>query len=95
MELTAEELEARFNVTHEEIDAWEQDAAQGILHGEPAGTVVRGRPTLFGEPMRSVTYKDDAALVDAMDKRAQSLGLTRSGYLRQLVRKDLVSADAL
>ncbi|WP_294439761.1 toxin-antitoxin system antitoxin subunit [uncultured Slackia sp.] len=51
--------------------------------------IVRGRPQLFEEALKSVTYKDTASEIAAMDARAASLGLSRSEYLRALVRRDL------
>ena len=39
-----------------------------------------------------VGYKEVPETVEAIDRRAGSLGMTRSDYLRNLVRKDLASA---
>ena len=66
--------------------------AERFEHGEwPEGEtrIVRGRPHLFGEALKSITYKDTASEIAAMDARAASLGLSRSEYLRALVRRDL------
>ena len=51
--------------------------------------IVRGRPHLFEEALKSVTYTDTASEIAAMDARAARLGLSRSEYLRALVRRDL------
>ncbi len=59
----------------------------------PEGVVsVMGRPKLFGERMISVTYRDTESEVRLMDARASSLGMSRSMYLRSLVRRDLAHA---
>ena len=39
--------------------------------------------------MKSITYRDTEAEVRRMDERAKSLSMSRSDYLRYLVRKDL------
>ena len=42
--------------------------------------------------MQFVGFKDTPQKVAAMDERASKLGMSRSDYLRSLVRKDLASA---
>ena len=86
---TAKELEEMFGVTAEQLDEWEKEAAQGILPGEQ---IIVGRPLKFGEPLQFVGFKDTPQKVAAMDERASKLGMSRSDYLRSLVRKDLASA---
>lgn len=92
--LTENEVRARFGVTEEQLDAWERDASEGIFHGEPRGGVVMGRPTLYGAPMRQVGFRETASRIDAMDRRASSLGMRRSEYLRHLVSEDLRHAES-
>lgn len=59
----------------------------------PEGRVqVMGRPALYGIRMQSVTYRDTADEVALMDQRAASLSMSRSDYLRHLVRADLATA---
>ncbi|MDO4291088.1 MAG: hypothetical protein Q4C41_07680 [Eggerthellaceae bacterium] len=87
---TAQELEAMFGITPEEIAAIDADASKGVLHGHPTKTVTgAGRPPLFDEPMQQVTFKEPSDRVRAMDLRAEQLGMRRSDYLRQLVENDL------
>lgn len=90
MKKTAEELEKLFDISPERIAQIDEDASRGVLPGE-AGPVVTGpgRPPLFEEPMRQVTFKETDAKLSAMDERARQLGLSRSEYLRQLVDNDL------
>lgn len=91
--LTRQEINHLFDVTDGQIDAWANDIEQGKLPGKPTGPVQVGRPAIYGHALRSVTYRDDGDVVSAMDKRARSFGLTRSQYLRKLVRDDLKLAD--
>lgn len=79
----------QFGVTDEQLDAWEEDAAQGIFHGEPRGEVVVGRPLMFGQEMRQVGFKEPMRKIEAIDLRAKQLEMTRSDYLRHLVDEDL------
>ena len=51
-----------------------------------------GRPALYGQSMQSITYRDTAEEVALMDRRAESLSMSRSDYLRYLVRADLATA---
>ena len=69
--LTASEVKERFGLDANQVDSMERDAAAGILHGEPHGDVVRGRPFLFGEEMRQVGFKEPASKVEAIDRRAE------------------------
>jgi hypothetical protein len=88
----AEKLEKKFGVTSEQLSAWEQEATCGKLPGEPVGKVIVGRPLKFGEPLEFVGFKETSREVAAMDKRASQLGMSRSDYLRSLVREDLARA---
>lgn len=94
MKKTAEELEREFGVTAEQIEEWDAAFTRGEMIGEPVGEIIVGRPLLFGEEMKVVTYKDTASKIAEMDDRAASLDLSRSDYLRGLVRRDLASATA-
>lgn len=90
--MSAKELEERFGITSEELDRLEEDAANGILHGEPRGEVIVGRPLKFGEEMKQVGFKEPVRKIEAIDRRAAQLGLKRSDYLRRLVDDDLEAA---
>jgi len=89
---TAIELEKMFGVTTEQLDAWEQAFSRGELPGKTAGEIIVGRPLKFGEELKFVGFKDTPRKVEAMDKRAAQLGMSRSDYLRSLVLKDLTTA---
>lgn len=45
--------------------------------------------------MQQVTFKAPANRVEAMDERAEELGVRRSDYLRRLVENDLRCAGVL
>ncbi len=88
----AEEIEDRFGLGSEVLDEWERDAADGVLHGEPRGEVVMGRPLLFGEETKQVGFREPVSTIEKIDRRARQLGMKRSDYLRHLVDMDLVAA---
>lgn len=92
--LKPSETEALFGISEEQIDSWEQDASQGILHGEPRDEVLIGRPLLFGEETKQVGFREPLKKIEAIDRRARQLGMKRSDYLRYLVDSDLASSEA-
>ena len=79
----------KYGVTSEQLDVWEKDASRGVLRGKPRGEVMVGRPLKFGETMRQVGFKEPEGKIDAIDRRADQLGMRRSDYLRYLVDEDL------
>ncbi len=85
------QLEAMFGISEEAIARRSEPYETGDW--KPGTTTPLGRPALYGSRMKSVTYRDTEDGVAAMDARAQSLGLSRSDYLRNLVRKDLATAS--
>ena len=87
---TAEKLEKMFDIDAQRIAEIDKDACQDILQGSPVSTVTGpGRPPLFGKAMQQISFKESADRVQAIDKRAEELGIKRSDYLRQLVENDL------
>ena len=91
MAITAKEIEKKYGISASRLDEIEERAARGELPGEP-GPVSAGRPLKFGTALKMVGYKEVPEIVEAIDRRAGSLGMTRSDYLRDLVRKDLARA---
>lgn len=86
------ELMEKYGVSESEIAEMEASADSYDRDEWPEGSVhVMGRPFLYGERMKSVTYRDTAEEVSRMDDRAASLDMSRSDYLRYLVRRDLAS----
>lgn len=86
---TAKEIEEQFGITGRQLDEWEQDASNGILHGKPRGEIVMSRPLMFGQEMLQVGFKEPPSKVEAIDRRAAQLGMRRSDCLRSLVDTDL------
>ena len=107
--MSQKEIEDYFGVTREEIEALAAPWDAGGVDGVPVGEVIVGRPLKFGEHLsldvkRIINEPTAAALaygldketeqkIERMDKRADSLGMKRSDYLRWLVDKDLAAAD--
>ncbi len=90
-----EKLKREYGLSDSELAELESSADNYEAGKWPEGTVsVMGRPTLFDERMVSVTYRDTESEVRLMDARASSLGMSRSSYLRSLVRRDLAKAGA-
>lgn len=94
--VTNDELKAKYGVSESEIAELETSADSYDSGEWPQGSLsVMGRPTLYGERMTSITYRDTESEVARMDARAASLGMTRSTYLRHLVAEDLRLAGAI
>ena len=78
--MTDAEILEKFGVTESQLDAWEEDAAQGVFHGEPRKIIV-GRPKLTEEPLRAITVTLPSSMVDSIDKRSEN----RSAFIRKAV----------
>lgn len=91
--MSPKEIEDYFGVTQEQIEEWDDMLVRGEIPGVSVGEVVVGRPLKFGEHLRLVGFKETEQKIECMDKRADSLGMKRSDYLRWLVDKDLASVD--
>lgn len=92
--MSTAEVRDVFGIAPEQLDVWERDAVDGVLHGKPRGEVVTGRPLLFGEETRQVGFREPVSRIEEIDRRARQLGMRRSEYLRHLVDADLAVAGA-
>ena len=91
MAMTAKEIERKYGISTSKLEEVDERAVAGELPGE-SGPVSAGRPLKFGTALKMVGYKEVPETVEAIDRRAGSLGMTRSDYLRSLVRQDLARA---
>jgi len=87
--MNAKQLEKKYGVTARQIEEWSEAADRGDYPGVPKGGVIVGRPLLFNEELKPVTFKEPKTRILAIDERAKSLNMSRSDYLRSLVEKDL------
>ena len=81
-------------ISDEQIEEWAEACERGEYPGKPSGEILVGRPLMFDEEMRPVTFKLPLSKVQAVNERAAELDLSRSDYLRQLVDRDLEKASA-
>lgn len=86
------ELNEAMGLTEEQLDELAQPFEEGNWDASPYASPQFGRPLLFDEPMRSVSFKETPSTISKMDERAKSLGKSRSDYLRSLVAADLALA---
>ena len=91
MTMTAKEIEKKYGISASKLDEIDERAVKGEPPGEP-GPVSVGRPLKFGTALKMVGHKEVPETVEAIDRRAGSLGMSRSDYLRNLVRQDLAHA---
>ena len=87
-----EEMNALLGVSEEELDKMARSFEEDTWNRSEYGSPSMGRPSIFGETMRPVTFKETPSTIAAIDERAASLGSTRSDYLRNLVAQDLALA---
>lgn len=88
-----EELNKRFGVTEEQLDAWAEEYESGTWDASALGEVRRGRPSLADEEVKPVTFRIPESWIVAMDKRAEEKGITRSEFLRDAVEFALADRD--
>ncbi len=84
-----DELNNLLNATEEELDAQAEEYETDTWNASSLGKVTAGRPPLFNEAMMTVTFKEPKDKIAAIDKRATSLHMSRSEYLRWVTNKDL------
>ncbi len=89
---TDKEIEEMFGLTREDIEELAAPWEAGEIPGVPVGEVIVGRRLKFGEHLKLVGFKETEQKIERMDKRADSLGMKRSDYLRWLVDRDLAAA---
>ena len=65
------EIEERYGIGAEKLDGIEEDAARGVLPGEP-GPVSAGRPLKFGTMSQKVCPFDSSGFVTHLPTRAAS-----------------------
>lgn len=51
--------------------------------------------SVLDEPIQQVSFREPSTGVQAIDRRAEQLGIRRSDYLRQLVENDLQCAGMI
>ena len=88
--VTDKDLRSRFSFSENEIAQLHADAEKYESGEWPEGeTVLIGRPCVYGERMKSITYRDTEAEVRRMDERVHEpfrlLALSSAQRLRRLI----------
>lgn len=86
------EVNEMLGLSEAELDKLAQPFEEGDWDASAYGEPRFGRPLLFDEPTKPVTFKESPSVIARMDDRATKLGMTRSQYLRGLVAADLATA---
>lgn len=87
-----DEINKALGLTEKELDELARPFEEGAWDASAYGEPRYGRPLLFDEPTKPVTFKETPSVIARMDERAAGLGKSRSEYLRGLVAADLESA---
>lgn len=75
-------------ITSDKIERWAQQAEKGHYPGR-RGEISVGRPPLTDEELTVITFKCPPSVVAQMDKRAKMQGISRSGFLRNAIAREL------
>ena len=90
--MTSYKAEGGIEVTDEMIDKWDEDANNGIFHGEPGPLEIKkplGRPTIYEEAMVPVTFRIPEHDVIALKTVAKERGMQFSDLLREACHREL------
>ena len=80
--MNRDQINAAFGVTDEQLDSLAADYESGDWKGR-VGPVVQGRPRLYEEEMRTISFRVPASRLRAIDAHAERNGKSLSVFLRQ------------
>ncbi len=74
-------------ITGKTIEEWCEAYETGRFPDgySPSGDIVRGRPTLYGDKMSSITIRVPEIQKVALEREATDSGVTLSAYLRNII----------
>ena len=88
--MNRDQMNVAFGVTDEQLDFLAADYESGDWKGR-LGPVVQGRPRLYEEEMRTVSFRIPASRLQAIDAHAERNGKSRSEFLRQAIDDALLA----
>jgi len=88
--MNRDQINAAFEVTDEQLDSLAADYESGTWKGR-LGPVVQGRPRLYEEEMRTISFRIPASRLRAIDAYAERSGKSRSEFLRQAIDDALLA----
>ena len=88
--MNRDQMNAAFGVTDEQLDSLAADYEAGDWKGR-LGPVVQGRPRLYEEERRTISFRIPASRLQAIDAHAERHGKSRSEFLRQAIDDALLA----
>ena len=88
--MNRDQINAAFEITDEQLDSLAADYESGTWKGR-LGPVVQGRPRLYEEEMRTISFRIPASRLRAIDAYAERSGKSRSEFLRQAIDDALLA----
>jgi len=88
--MNRDQMNVAFGVTDEQLESLAADYESGDWKGR-LGPVVQGRPRLYEEEMRTVSFRIPASRLQAIDAHAERNGKSRSEFLRQVIDDALLA----
>jgi hypothetical protein len=85
--------EGGIEVTDALLDEWAAPWEAGEVPGKPICFVpAPGRPRISNEESKIVAFRLPVSIIDAIDRKAESIGETRSQLMRDAVMRELLQA---
>ena len=79
-----EELNKKFGVTEEQLNAWAEEYENGSWKGS-LGEITPGRPRLYAEELETISFRLPKSRVVAIEAVIARKGGSRSEFLRSAV----------
>jgi predicted DNA binding CopG/RHH family protein len=86
-------LHERFGVTAEQLDEWAAEYESESWDGMSFGEIVKGRPKICDEELKTITVKVPASRLAAIQNAASKSGMSRSEFLRQAIDNELMAVS--
>lgn len=87
--MSSEELNKKFGVTDEQLEAWATEYESQDWSSMKFGESTPGRPKLYDEDMEIITIKVPHSRIVAMKKAAEQNGISRSEFIRRAIDHEL------
>jgi hypothetical protein len=86
------EINARFGVTDEQLDAWAAEYDSQTFDVNDLGATTLGRPKLYDEDLETVSFRLPLSRIDAVEQTSKRLGISKSDFFRRAIDRELAVA---
>jgi hypothetical protein len=89
---TRDEINAKFGVTEDQLDAWAAEYDNEMFDPVDLGATTLGRPKLYNEDLETVSFRLPLSRIDAVEQTAKRLGISKSDFFRRAIDRELAIA---